>query len=177
MNIYTRHIEREARGGHLCGGDYDSNLLARICTNMKRNAHTEGRDSTQHILRNTLNATHSTQHIQRNTVRICANMKRNRLCSITQDACIVLYQTRQHMVCLPLADSFKLQVSFAEYRLFNRALLQKRPIILRSLLMVATPYCFCDAIRCPFAFSHVVLASSMPIAPNFSTGMTFQALE
>jgi len=29
---------------------------------------------------------------------------------------------------------------FAEYRLFYRALLQKRPITLRSLLMVATPY-------------------------------------
>jgi len=34
----------------------------------------------------------------------------------------------------------KLQVSFPEYRLFCRALLQKKPIILRSLLIVATPY-------------------------------------
>jgi len=33
----------------------------------------------------------------------------------------------------------KVQVSFAEYRLFYRALLQKRPIFLRSLLIVATP--------------------------------------
>jgi len=33
----------------------------------------------------------------------------------------------------------KLYVSFAEYGLFYRALLQKRPIILRSLLIVATP--------------------------------------
>ena len=31
-------------------------------------------------------------------------------------------------------------VSFAEYRLFYRALLQKRPIILRSLLIEATPF-------------------------------------
>jgi len=31
-------------------------------------------------------------------------------------------------------------VSFEEYSLFDRALLQKRPIILRSLLIVATPY-------------------------------------
>ena len=31
-------------------------------------------------------------------------------------------------------------VSFAEYSLFYRALLQKRPVILRSLLIVATPY-------------------------------------
>jgi len=37
----------------------------------------------------------------------------------------------------------KLQVSFAEYRLFYRALLQKRPIILRSLLVIATPYEVC----------------------------------
>ena len=37
----------------------------------------------------------------------------------------------------------KLQVSFAEYSLFYRALLQKRPIILRSLLIVATPYHDC----------------------------------
>jgi len=31
-------------------------------------------------------------------------------------------------------------VSFAEYSLFYRALLQKRPVILRSLLIAATPY-------------------------------------
>jgi len=41
---------------------------------------------------------------------------------------------------LQLVGSFKLQVSFAEYDLFYRALLQKRPIILRSLLIEATPY-------------------------------------
>jgi len=40
---------------------------------------------------------------------------------------------------LRLVGSFKLWVSFAEYSLFHRALLQKRPIILRSLLIVATP--------------------------------------
>ena len=36
--------------------------------------------------------------------------------------------------------SLESQVSFAEYRLFYRALLQKNPTILRSLLIVATPY-------------------------------------
>jgi len=41
---------------------------------------------------------------------------------------------------LRLVGSLKLYVSFAEYRLFYRALLQKRPIIWRSLLIVATPY-------------------------------------
>jgi len=41
---------------------------------------------------------------------------------------------------LELVGSIKLQVSFAEYRLFYRALLQKRPIILSIPLTVATPY-------------------------------------
>jgi len=41
---------------------------------------------------------------------------------------------------LRLVGSLKLQVSFAGYSLFYRALLKKRPIILRSLLIVATPY-------------------------------------
>jgi len=40
---------------------------------------------------------------------------------------------------LRLVGSLKLYVSFAEYSLFYRALLQKRPTILRSLLTVATP--------------------------------------
>jgi len=39
---------------------------------------------------------------------------------------------------LRLVGSLNLYVSFAEYRLFYRPLLQKKPIILRSLLMVAT---------------------------------------
>jgi len=41
---------------------------------------------------------------------------------------------------LRLVGSLKLEVSFAENRLFHRTFLQKRPIILRSLLLVATPY-------------------------------------
>ena len=41
---------------------------------------------------------------------------------------------------LRLVSSLQLQVSVAEYRLFYRALLQKRHMILRSLLIVATPY-------------------------------------
>jgi len=44
------------------------------------------------------------------------------------------------MEWLWLVASLKLQVSFAEYSLFYRALLQKRPIILRSLLVIATSY-------------------------------------
>jgi len=41
---------------------------------------------------------------------------------------------------LRLVSSFKIQVSFAEYSLFHRALWQKRPMFLGSLLIVATPY-------------------------------------
>jgi len=41
---------------------------------------------------------------------------------------------------LRLVGSLKLQVSFAEYCLFHRAILQKRPIILRNLLIEATSY-------------------------------------
>ena len=44
---------------------------------------------------------------------------------------------------LRVVGSFKLWVSFAEYSLFYRALLQKRLIIWRSLLIVATPYELC----------------------------------
>ena len=51
-----------------------------------------------------------------------------------------IYVCGIHMGWLRLVGSLKLQVSFAEYRLFYRAVLQKRPIILRSLLIVATPY-------------------------------------
>jgi len=43
---------------------------------------------------------------------------------------------------LRLVGSLKLQISFAEYGLFYRALLQKRPVILRSLLVDATPYIY-----------------------------------
>jgi len=40
---------------------------------------------------------------------------------------------------LRLVGSLKLEVSFAEYHLFNRALFQMRPTVLRILLILATP--------------------------------------
>ena len=43
---------------------------------------------------------------------------------------------------LRLVGSLKSLVFFAEYHLFYRALLQKRRIIFRSLLIVATPYTY-----------------------------------
>ena len=41
---------------------------------------------------------------------------------------------------LRLVGPFKIYVSFAEYSLFYRALLQKRPVILWSLLVAGTPH-------------------------------------
>jgi len=49
----------------------------------------------------------------------------------------VTHMIQSKLRWLRLVGSLKLQVSFAEYRLFYRALLQKRPIILRRLLHVA----------------------------------------
>ena len=49
--------------------------------------------------------------------------------------------------------SIKCQVSFEEYRLFYRALLQKRPIILSILLTKATPYLsYLHLVRLGFGF-------------------------
>jgi len=54
-------------------------------------------------------------------------------------------ETRDSFVCVCImksSDSHKIKsyVSYAEYSLFYRALLQKRPIILSILLVAATPY-------------------------------------
>jgi len=46
--------------------------------------------------------------------------------------------------------------SFAEFGLFYRALLQKRPTLLRSLLIVATPYIQC---ACPASSFRVICVS------------------
>jgi len=51
---------------------------------------------------------------------------------------------QQPMGWLRLVGSIKLQVSFAEYRLFYRALLQKRPVILSIQLTEATPHMYWD---------------------------------
>jgi len=82
-------------------------------------------------------------HVKRD-MPICE--KRHTICQLREDE---RYPTKQGFqlsseYCtdigwLRLVGSLKLQVSFAECHLFCRALLQKRPIILRSLLTEATP--------------------------------------
>jgi len=50
------------------------------------------------------------------------------------------FSEKRPMGWLRLVGSLKLLVSFAEYHLFYKALLQKRPMILRSLILEATSY-------------------------------------
>ena len=61
---------------------------------------------------------------------------------------------------LRLVPSFKLQVSFVEYRLFYRVLLQKRPIILSILLTTATPY-LCNVYDLSILYSTYIMHLQM----------------
>jgi len=82
------------------------------------------------------------QRAERSVGRVCRFRKRTLLvynvysytCMYHRAPFIYMY-----MGWLRFVGSLKFEVSFAEYRLFYRALLQKRPIILRSLLIVAIP--------------------------------------
>jgi len=58
---------------------------------------------------------------------------------------------------LRLVGSLKWHVSFAEYRLFHRSLLHKRPIIWRSVLIVATPHVQCRQYRWSIDCVHELL--------------------
>jgi len=79
-------------------------------------------------------------HILNGSCRILGFKKRHE--PIVEDICTFIHVCTWAMGWLRLVGSLKLSVSFAEYRVFYRALLQKRPIILRSLLVEATPYGF-----------------------------------
>jgi len=61
------------------------------------------------------------------------------LCSKKSHTKAGLVYKKSPMGWLRLVGSLNLQVSFAEYRLFYRSLLQKRPSISRSILVAATP--------------------------------------
>ena len=67
-------------------------------------------------------------------------IRRNTWCMTISDIGMVHRCLWYGVGWLRFVGSFKFYASFAEYGLFDRALLQKRPIILRSLLIVATPY-------------------------------------
>ena len=54
---------------------------------------------------------------------------------------------KQCIILAQESSGTRVFMEFAEYSLFYRALLQKRPIIVRSLLIVATPYSDFHGIR------------------------------
>ena len=74
----------------------------------------------------------------RHRMGLCQPVPMTRVFSHTHKSIYIRAHTR--MGWLQLVGSLKVQDSFAEYSLFYRGLLQKRTIILRSLLIVATPY-------------------------------------
>jgi len=57
--------------------------------------------------------------------------------SISQKSALYSHRIALHMRWLQLVGSLKLSVSFAQYRLFYRALLQKRPVILKLQIFSA----------------------------------------
>jgi len=68
---------------------------------------------------------------------------------------------------LRFIGSLKSSFSFAEYRLCYRALLHKRPMILRSLLHVATPYMYTTSISCAIQLQrHVTFNLIRPTRPS-----------
>jgi len=74
-----------------------------------------------------------------------------------------------------ISRPLKIMGIFCKYRLFNRALLQKRPIILRSLLSVATPYFSHGWME--FELSHVAhlqLWFQLPFIRDPASDPTFQ---
>ena len=87
-----------------------------------------------------------TSHVTYEWVTLHMNESRHIWIShVTYECRLILANLKYHLAShldmgwLRLVGSLELQVSFAEYRLFYRALLQKRHIILRSLLIEATP--------------------------------------
>ena len=72
-----------------------------------------------------------------------------RCVSICVPLCLVSSLVKLSIRWLRLVGSLKLYISFAEHNFFYRALLQKRPVILRSLL-IATLYW--DTQECVYAF-------------------------
>jgi len=78
-----------------------------------------------------------------------------------------------HMGWLQLVGSIKLQVSSAEYRLFCRALLQKRPIILSIRLTKTTPYEWVA----PLTWKRFVSHMNGSVMPHTWSGHVWQFFE
>jgi len=76
-----------------------------------------------------------------------------------------LFRSMCHMGKSRFVGSLKAQVSFAEYSLFYRALLQKTPIILTSLLVVAPPNVY--------TYICIYIYVSLSLSPPFSFALSF----
>ena len=105
------------------------------------------RNTLQHTAIHCSTLQHTAAHCNtlQHTATLCNTLQHTAAhCNTLQHA---IFSRRQVLVPLDVCMGWlrwvgasKLQVSFAEYRLFDRALLQKRPTILRRLLTKANPY-------------------------------------
>jgi len=120
---------------------------ATLCNTLQRTA----------TLCNTLQRTATLCNTLQRTATLCNTLQRTAThCNTLQRTathCSTLQRTATHFMSFfasklytygvaMISRLLKMKVSFAEYSLFYRALLQKRHIILRSLLLEATQYAF-----------------------------------
>jgi len=103
-----------------------------------------------------INMCDMTQHLNGNLTRSCVRHDTTRFCR-SHRASFDEFSTWITMGWLRLVGSLKLQVSFSKYSFFYKALLKKRPTILRSLLIVATPYVWHD---CSFVCHNSIICAT-----------------
>jgi len=102
---------------------------------MSKTAHTHT-DARTHTHTHTHTDARAHTHTHTHTDALCGQTWLIYMCDMT----LTRMGHISNMGWLQPVGSIKLQVSSAEYRLFNRALLQKRPMILSILPTEATPY-------------------------------------
>ena len=177
---YLQVLQRTATQ---CNTMEDTATLVHTCRYGNTLQHTATQCKTlQHNAAHCSTLQHTATHVE--TFRSCNTLQQtathcNRLhptAIIPKTRCNKLQRTHTHMGWLRFVGSLKSQVSFAEYRLFYRALLQKRPIILRSLLIVATPYIShdfgCQAFRGEISFTWAIARASLPRPSESATTVT-----
>jgi len=118
---------------------YTWNVCSKCVRKLQQRPHTTQRHTPHDIPHTTYDIHHMTYHIPHTTYGI----RLNDIHHMTYHTPHTTYHIR-HTTQEPAVPS----VSFAEYCLFHRALLQKRPIIWRSLLIVATPYTYMYICEC-----------------------------
>jgi len=137
---YQRDYIRTIHASHRCVINHSHVTYERIMSHMNESCHIQMCRGMHERVMSHMN--HSCQTWMSHLTYEWVMSHMNESCHIWMSH--VTYET---MTChewtmgwLRLVGSSKLQVSIAEYSLFHRALLQKRPIMLRSLRLVATPY-------------------------------------